>query len=264
MRGIYRYIDLIDDEIVYVGMIYGKSSSFRKRMRQHEKTDSWTRTSYYKIEYVDLDDLKYEFDDFKNQCGITSDEIIISCIESYYIKLHTFPKYNKHSINYKKFINDIHLFISFCNSLTFNALIECWNSENISCHNACRMLDKILKNENDICIYSRYGRQYLFKKYESLFKNGSIRSALNYRLTQFYKRFFKEDFYISHNEYCEYRLKVCFGDIGSNFYLHFSVGDRIFLNNSQEVKDVDRICECYKITSGIAHLDDKISAMFPC
>lgn len=51
MGFVYRYTDLIDGVIKYIGIVYSdRSLSFR--LKEHEKCDDWCKDGCYKIEYI--------------------------------------------------------------------------------------------------------------------------------------------------------------------------------------------------------------------
>lgn len=55
MAWVYRYIDLADDIIKYVGVVWGKSRTLAQRLREHEKNDKWCYTRRWRIEYITND-----------------------------------------------------------------------------------------------------------------------------------------------------------------------------------------------------------------
>lgn len=51
MECIYRYIDLADEIIKYVGVVWGKTRTLKDRIREHSKED-WCRVRKWRIEYI--------------------------------------------------------------------------------------------------------------------------------------------------------------------------------------------------------------------
>ena len=52
MGYIYRYIDLEDNIIKYVGIVWSKNRTLEHRIRDHELNDSWCWDKKWKIEYI--------------------------------------------------------------------------------------------------------------------------------------------------------------------------------------------------------------------
>lgn len=55
MAWVYRYTDLADGVIKYVGVVWGKNRTLEQRLREHERHDSWCNTRRWKIEYLHED-----------------------------------------------------------------------------------------------------------------------------------------------------------------------------------------------------------------
>lgn len=51
MAYVYRYTDLRDNKIKYVGIVWGKNRSLSQRLNEHLKLDDWCDNNY-KIEYL--------------------------------------------------------------------------------------------------------------------------------------------------------------------------------------------------------------------
>lgn len=80
MGFIYRYIDLTDETIKYVGNVYGRNRSLKKRIEEHLKRDVWCWNAPYRVDFIENDwsrtDLEY--------------------LESHFISLYsTWKYYNK-------------------------------------------------------------------------------------------------------------------------------------------------------------------------
>ncbi len=52
MAYIYRYTDLVDNIIKYVGIVWSDNRSLEDRLYEHELRDDWCRTRKWKIEYL--------------------------------------------------------------------------------------------------------------------------------------------------------------------------------------------------------------------
>lgn len=78
MAWIYRYTDIADNIIKYVGIVWGKNRTLIQRVIEHKKNDEWCRTRNWKIEYITNGiDTRSEADAF----------------ESHYISLYNTSKY---------------------------------------------------------------------------------------------------------------------------------------------------------------------------
>ena len=53
MGFIYRYTDLNDEIIKYVGIIWAENRSLQQRINEHLKKDSWCWNVPYKVEYIE-------------------------------------------------------------------------------------------------------------------------------------------------------------------------------------------------------------------
>jgi len=51
---IYRYTDLADGIIKYVGIVWGKTRSLQQRINEHERNDEWCFVRRWKIEYIEI------------------------------------------------------------------------------------------------------------------------------------------------------------------------------------------------------------------
>lgn len=51
MAYIYRYIDMADNQIKYVGIVWGKTRTLQQRIREHSYFDAWCKSSKWLIEY---------------------------------------------------------------------------------------------------------------------------------------------------------------------------------------------------------------------
>lgn len=54
MAYVYRYVDIVDNIIKYVGIVYGESRSLEQRINEH-KNDYWYKNSIWKVEYLDIE-----------------------------------------------------------------------------------------------------------------------------------------------------------------------------------------------------------------
>lgn len=52
MGYIYRYIDLEDNIIKYIGIVWSENRTLEQRIREHELNDSWCWDKKWKIEYI--------------------------------------------------------------------------------------------------------------------------------------------------------------------------------------------------------------------
>lgn len=52
MAYIYRYTDLADDIIKYVGIVWSENRELEDRLHEHEINDDWCKTRKWKIEYI--------------------------------------------------------------------------------------------------------------------------------------------------------------------------------------------------------------------
>ncbi|MDT4370609.1 hypothetical protein RO865_17705 [Blautia faecis] len=81
MGCIYRYTDLSDDVIKYVGIIWSENRSLKQRIEEHYRQDEWCKNKEWKIEYIE-ENIKTRTD--------------AEYLESHYIALfHTDNWYNK-------------------------------------------------------------------------------------------------------------------------------------------------------------------------
>ncbi len=81
MICVYKYIDLADDIVKYVGITYGDSSNLKKRIYQHRINDNWANISNYNIQYQDFD---------------VNSRTDAEMLEAHYIALYqTYKYYNK-------------------------------------------------------------------------------------------------------------------------------------------------------------------------
>lgn len=53
MGYIYRYIDLADNIIKYVGIVWANNRTLQQRMQEHEKNDNWCFVRRWKVEYIE-------------------------------------------------------------------------------------------------------------------------------------------------------------------------------------------------------------------
>ena len=54
MAYIYRYTDLVDGIIKYVGIVWGESRTLQQRLNEHERNDEWCFIRRWKIEYINV------------------------------------------------------------------------------------------------------------------------------------------------------------------------------------------------------------------
>ena len=54
MGYVYRYTDLKDNKIKYVGIVYGETRSLGRRIYEHRLYDEWCKNNNYKIEYIKM------------------------------------------------------------------------------------------------------------------------------------------------------------------------------------------------------------------
>ena len=63
MPYIYRYRDIEDDTIKYVGIVYTPGKTLAQRIYEHSANDEWCNDGKYSIEYIEGDfsrtDLEY-------------------------------------------------------------------------------------------------------------------------------------------------------------------------------------------------------------
>lgn len=52
MGYVYRYMDLEDNIIKYVGIVWSDNRTLQQRIREHERNDSWCRNRKWRIEYI--------------------------------------------------------------------------------------------------------------------------------------------------------------------------------------------------------------------
>lgn len=52
MAYVYRYIDLIDNIIKYVGVVWSPNRTLLQRLIEHERNDEWCKKGSYRIEYI--------------------------------------------------------------------------------------------------------------------------------------------------------------------------------------------------------------------
>lgn len=52
MAWVYRYTDLADGIIKYVGVVWGETRTLEQRIKEHERNDEWCYTRKWKIEYI--------------------------------------------------------------------------------------------------------------------------------------------------------------------------------------------------------------------
>ena len=55
MAWVYRYTDLSDNIIKYIGIVWGKNRTLKQRLIEHKKNDDWCKSKNYKIEYIEQD-----------------------------------------------------------------------------------------------------------------------------------------------------------------------------------------------------------------
>ena len=55
MAIVYRYIDLHDNIIKYVGIVWANNRTLDDRIREHSANDSWCKGRYWKVEYLNRD-----------------------------------------------------------------------------------------------------------------------------------------------------------------------------------------------------------------
>lgn len=55
MAWVYRYTDLSDNIIKYVGIVWGKNRTLKQRLIEHKKYDDWCKSKNFKIEYIEQD-----------------------------------------------------------------------------------------------------------------------------------------------------------------------------------------------------------------
>lgn len=49
---VYRYIDLCDGVVKYIGIVYSEDRSLDDRVREHARNDNWCKTRKWKIQYI--------------------------------------------------------------------------------------------------------------------------------------------------------------------------------------------------------------------
>lgn len=55
MAIVYRYIDLRDNIIKYVGIVWANNRTLDDRIREHSANDFWCKGGYWKVEYLNRD-----------------------------------------------------------------------------------------------------------------------------------------------------------------------------------------------------------------
>lgn len=55
MAYVYRYIDLADNIIKYVGIVWSDNRTLKKRIMEHAQNDTWCRNRKWRIEYITED-----------------------------------------------------------------------------------------------------------------------------------------------------------------------------------------------------------------
>ena len=54
MAYVYRYTDLADNIIKYVGIVYGENRTLKQRVYEHFRDDEWCEGKQWKIEYINV------------------------------------------------------------------------------------------------------------------------------------------------------------------------------------------------------------------
>ena len=78
MAYVYRYTDLLDEKIKYVGIVWSENRTLLQRILEHEKNDEWCKKGQFRIEYIT-----------ENILSRTDAEYF----ESHYISLYETDKY---------------------------------------------------------------------------------------------------------------------------------------------------------------------------
>lgn len=53
MAWVYRYTDLNDGIIKYIGIVWSGNRTLKERIKEHKLNDSWCKNGKWKIEYLD-------------------------------------------------------------------------------------------------------------------------------------------------------------------------------------------------------------------
>ena len=77
MGVVYRYIDLNDNNIKYVGIVWSGNRTLKQRVEEHYNNDSWCDRGHWRIEYVLRDvntrtDAEYLEENYNNKSGLNS------------------------------------------------------------------------------------------------------------------------------------------------------------------------------------------------
>lgn len=78
MGYVYRYTDLADNTIKYVGIVWSDNRTLEQRINEHDANDEWCKTRKWKIEYI------------KENINTRTDA---EYFESHYISLYGTDKY---------------------------------------------------------------------------------------------------------------------------------------------------------------------------
>ena len=54
MQCVYRFIDLEDNIIKYVGIVFGEKRTLYQRTYDHITCDEWCKNSSWRVEYIDV------------------------------------------------------------------------------------------------------------------------------------------------------------------------------------------------------------------
>lgn len=54
MQCVYRFIDLADGKVKYIGIVFGENRTLKQRTYEHIRYDKWCENSTWKIEYIEV------------------------------------------------------------------------------------------------------------------------------------------------------------------------------------------------------------------
>ena len=54
MQCVYRFVDLEDDKVKYIGIIFGETRTLKQRTYEHTRYDDWCKRASWKVEYIDV------------------------------------------------------------------------------------------------------------------------------------------------------------------------------------------------------------------
>ena len=85
MAYVYRYTDLEDLLIKYVGIVYGETRTLQQRLNEHKNNDAWCKNKNWRIEYF-----------------YVNTRTDAECLEAHFIALY--KTYNYYNLMYHSFL----------------------------------------------------------------------------------------------------------------------------------------------------------------